>query len=40
MAEKIIPGTIVAARSYDNMFPFDSDRKMMSVVANGEVLVK
>ena len=40
MWEKIIPGTLDSEKNIENIFPFDSDRKMMSVISNGKVLVK
>ena len=40
MWEKIIPGTLNSEKNIENIFPFDSDRKMMSVISNGKVLVK
>ena len=40
MWEKIIPGTLDSEKNIENVFPFDSDRKMMSVISNKKVLVK
>ncbi|RKW21130.1 HAD family hydrolase, partial [Candidatus Gracilibacteria bacterium] len=40
MGEKIIPGTLDSEKNIENVFPFDSDRKMMSVISNKKVLVK
>lgn len=40
LAEKIQEGTITQDRNLDGVFPFDSDRKMMSVLSEGKVLVK
>lgn len=40
MAEKIFPGMLAKKRDLQAIFPFDSDRKLMSVVSNNEVLVK
>lgn len=40
LVEKIHPGTIAWDRKLDGVFPFDSDRKMMSSLADDKVLVK
>jgi len=40
LVEKIHPGTISGDKKLDGVFPFDSDRKMMSALAGGKVLVK
>lgn len=40
MAEKIYPGTIRNVRNLSAIFPFDSDRKLMSVVLDNEVFIK
>lgn len=40
MAEKIYPGTIRNIRNLSAIFPFDSDRKLMSVVSWNEVFIK
>lgn len=40
MAEKIIPWILSSEKNIENVFPFDSDRKMMSVILNWEILVK
>ena len=40
MAEKVTSGILDSDKNIENVFPFDSDRKMMSVISNGKVLVK
>ncbi|MBB1565044.1 cation-transporting P-type ATPase [Candidatus Gracilibacteria bacterium] len=40
MAEKVTSGILDSGKNIENVFPFDSDRKMMSVISNGKVLVK
>lgn len=40
MSEKIIPWTLDQDKNIEDIFPFDSDRKMMSVISNSKVLTK
>ena len=40
LSEKIYPGIIQKDRKLDSIFPFDSDRKMMSVLADNMILAK
>ncbi len=40
LVEKIHPGTISGDKKLDGVFPFDSDRKMMSALAGWKILVK
>ena len=40
MAEKVTSWILDSDKNIENVFPFDSDRKMMSVISNGKVLVK
>ena len=40
LAEKIYPGITQKDKALEGVFPFDSERKMMSIMTNGEVYVK
>lgn len=40
MAEKINPGILEKEKNIENSFPFDSDRKMMSVISDWKILSK